>query len=130
MKKVFNDVPNGPTASPAYSLAVQSEGPFLFVTGQGPYNPKTGKKDRGTIEQQTAQTLANLKAVIEASGARVEDCVSCRIYLQPLNHETFAAMNKAYAGFWGPKPPARVTIGCELLDMDVEIDCVVAVPKK
>lgn len=125
MKKPFNDVKNGPTASPQYSLAILAEGRYLFVTGQGPYNPATGKKDRGTIQRQTELTLNNLKAVIEAAGGRIEDTVSCRMYLQPLNHETFAAMNEVYGKFWGPVPPTRTTIGCGLLDMDVEADCVV-----
>jgi 2-iminobutanoate/2-iminopropanoate deaminase len=126
MKKNFSqDVPNGPKAGSQYSLAVIAEGRFMFVTGQGPYNPATGKKDRGTIERQTELTLANLKAVIEAAGGKLSDVVSCRVFLQPLTHETFAAMNKVYDGYWGKNPPARTTIGCELLDMDVEIDCVV-----
>lgn len=125
MKKATNDVKNGPTASAQYSLAIEAEGRFLFVTGQGPYDPATGKKDRGTIERQTELTLKNLKAVIEAAGGRIEDTVSCRMYLQPLTHETFAAMNRVYAAFWGPVPPTRTTIGCQLLDMDVEADCVV-----
>lgn len=125
MKKPFNDVKNGPTASAQYSLAILAEGRYLFVTGQGPFNPATGKKDRGTIQRQTELTLNNLKAVIEAAGGRIEDTVSCRMYLQPLTHETFAAMNEVYGEFWGPVPPTRTTIGCQLLDMDVEADCVV-----
>ncbi|MDX6769802.1 MAG: RidA family protein [Elusimicrobiota bacterium] len=125
MKKAINEVKNGPAASAQYSLAILAEGRFLFVTGQGPYNPATGKKDRGTIQRQTELTLNNLKAVIEAAGGRMEDVVSCRMYLQPLTHETFAAMNEVYGKFWGPVPPTRTTIGCSLLDMDVEADCVV-----
>ncbi len=129
-KRAVHDVAEGPPPSTQYSLGLIAEGPFLFLSGQGPYNPKTKKKERGTIEEQTRLTLSNLKAVIEAAGARVEDAVSCRVYLQPLDEKTFAAMNRVYEGFWGSTPPVRTTIGCQLLGMDVEIDCVLRMPRQ
>lgn len=125
MKKLITTVANGPKAAGPYSLGVIAEGKFLFVSGQGPYNPKTGKYERGTIAEQTQQTLENIKGVVEAGGGKMENVVSCRVYLQPLDLQTFAAMNQVYEKFWPSNPPVRTTIGCQLLQMDVEIDCVV-----
>lgn len=59
----------------------------------------------------------------------MENAVSCRVFLQPLDTQTFERMNKVYQKFWGPNLPARTTIGCQLLNIDVEIDCIVAIDK-
>lgn len=126
MKTVISQVPNGPRAAGPYSLGVIAEGKFLFVSGQGPFNAKIGKYDRGSIEEQTELTLQNVKAIVEAGGGKMENVVSCRVYLQPLDANTFAQMNRVYQKFWGDQPPARTTIGAQLLNMDVEIDCIVA----
>ena len=129
MKTVINQVPNGPKAAGPYSLGVIAEGKFLFVSGQGPYNPKTSKFERGTIEEQTELTLANIRAIVEAAGGKIENAVSCRVYLQPLDAQTFEKMNGVYKKFWGASLPVRTTVGCQLLNIDVEIDCIVALDK-
>ncbi|MCC7519063.1 MAG: hypothetical protein IT578_07755 [Verrucomicrobiae bacterium] len=126
MKTVLREVPNGPRAVGPYSLGVTASGRLLFISGQVPFNPATGKVERGTIEQQTERVLLNLKTLVEAAGGRMENVVNCRVYLQPLTPETFAAMNGVYGKFFRENPPSRSTIGCQLLGFDVEIDCVVA----
>lgn len=126
MKKVINNVPNGPKPAGPYSLGVVAEGKFLFVAGQGPFNPKTGNYERGTIEQQTELTLNNIKAIVEAAGAKMENAVSCRVFLQPLDRDTFDKMNGVYKKYFGENPPVRTTVGSQLLGIDVEIDCIVA----
>jgi len=126
MKTIINQVPNGPKPAGPYSLGVIAEGKFLFVSGQIPFNPSTGKVERGSIEEQTQLVLNNLKAVIEAAGGKLENVVNCRVYLQPFDAQTFPKMNEVYAKFWGANPPTRTTIGCQLLNCDVEMDCVVA----
>ena len=126
MKTAIREVQNGPRAVGPYSLGVVTSGRLLFVSGQVPFNPTTGKVERGTIEQQTERVISNIKAIVEVAGGRMENVVNCRVYLQPLTPETFAAMNGVYAKFFGENPPSRSTIGCQLLGFDVEIDCVVA----
>ncbi len=126
MKKSITEVPNGPVAKGPYALGVVVEGKLLFVSGQGPYNPKSGTMERGSIAEQTELTLRNVKAIVEAAGGRMENAVNCRVYLQPLTAQTFDEMNQVYRRFWGDTPPTRTTIGATLLNMDVEIDCVVA----
>jgi 2-iminobutanoate/2-iminopropanoate deaminase len=126
MKTIINNVPNGPKPGGPYSLGVVAEGKFLFVSGQVPYNPKSGKIERGTIEEQTQFVLNNIKAIVETAGGKLENVTHCRVYLQTLDTETFAKMNSVYTKVFTANPPARTTVGCQLLGFDVEIDCVVA----
>jgi 2-iminobutanoate/2-iminopropanoate deaminase len=107
---------------------VIAEGKFLFVAGQGPFDPKVGSFVRGSIGEQTRLTLESLKVVIETAGARMEDMVSCRVFLQQITEKTFAEMNEAFAEFFPGDKPARTTVGCQLLNIDVEIDCIVRLP--
>ncbi|MDB6094978.1 MAG: deaminase [Verrucomicrobia bacterium] len=125
MKKTITKIPGNPTHIGPYSPGVIAEGRFLFVSGQGPWDPKADKFDRGSIADQTRLTLETVKRVVEAAGGRMEDAVSCRVFLQPLTQETFTAMNDVYRRYWGDEKPARTTIGCTLLNIDVEIDCVI-----
>jgi 2-iminobutanoate/2-iminopropanoate deaminase len=94
-----------------------------------PWDPATGRIERGTIAGQTRLVLENIRRVVEGAGANLADTVSCRVYLSNLTPETFREMNEVYAGYFGGShPPARATIGAQLLGFDVEIECVVALP--
>jgi 2-iminobutanoate/2-iminopropanoate deaminase len=112
-------VPRGP-----FSQAVEAEGRFLFISGQGPFDPASGDFVRGDIARQTRLTLDCIDRVLQKAGARRDQIVSCRVYLQPLDTQTFAAMNEVYAEFFGGHRPARATVGTQLLNIDVEIECV------
>ena len=112
-------IPRGP-----FSQAIEAEGRFLFVSGQGPYDPAAGGFVRGTIAEQTRLTLACLDRILRQAGIRRENVVSCRVYLQPLDAETFAEMNAVYQEFFGEHKPARTTVGTQLLHIDVEIECI------
>jgi len=127
MKTTHHTIPGCPPALGPYSLAVQSSGPLLFVSGMTPWDPETGKIERGSITEQTRLVLENIRRVVEGSGGRLENAVSCRVYLSNLTPESFKEMNAVYAGYFGgDHPPARATVGTQLLGFDVEIECVVA----
>ena len=126
--EILSEVPGLPKPRGPFSAGIISEGRLLHVSGQGPYCPETGGFVRGTIAEQTRLTLECLRRVIMHCGAGVSDIVSCRVYLQPLDKQTFAAMNAIYAEFFGAHRPARTTIGTQLLEIDVEIDCIVRIP--
>jgi len=113
-----------------YSLAVRASGDFVFVSGMTPFDPSTGKIERGTLARQTELVLTNIRNVLAAAGCSLSDVVSCRVYLTKLNPETFAEMNAVYATFFGESKPARATVGTELLGFDVEIEAVAVVPSK
>ncbi|GAB1524122.1 hypothetical protein RhiTH_007274 [Rhizoctonia solani] len=78
----------------------------------------------GGIEQQTAQALANLKAVVTASGSDLNKIVKTTVFLKDMND--FVAMNQVYAEFFGSHKPARSAVEVARLPKDVlvEIECV------
>jgi 2-iminobutanoate/2-iminopropanoate deaminase len=131
MKTTHRTIPGCPPALGPYSLAVQTAAPLLFVSGMTPWDPVTGKIERGSIAEQTCLVLENIKRVVEGSGARLEDTVSCRVYLSNLTPESFKEMNAIYTEYFGGDyPPARATVGTQLLGFDVEIECVVAIENR
>jgi 2-iminobutanoate/2-iminopropanoate deaminase len=89
-----------------------------------PFDPMTGKIDRGSVSRQTELVLENIKNVLAAGGSSLADVVSCRVYLSNLTAESFREMNDVYARYFGDSRPARATIGAQLLGFDVEIECV------
>ena len=115
-------------ASPmgAYSQGLRA-GDFIFVSGQGPIDPATGKIVGETIEEQTARTLENIKAILEAGGATMADVVKVTAHLTDLSN--FAAYNKVYATYFPDPKPVRTTVGSQLLGMLVEIDAIAYVGK-
>lgn len=131
MKTLLRDIPSAPAALGPYSLGVRAEGPFVFVSGMTPFDPATGKIERGTIARQTELVLENIQRVLSAGGATLEDVVSCRVYLADLNADTFKEMNEVYAKYFGASQPARATIGAQLPGaFDVEIECVAVASNK
>lgn len=121
----ISEVENGPKAIGPYSLAVIGEGKFMYVSGQIPFDPVVGTVVRGTIAEQTELALNNLKTIIEAGGGSLANVVSCRIFLQPFDAETFKAMNEVYGKYFGESKPARATVGSQFPTFDVEIEAVV-----
>ncbi|MBP7074773.1 MAG: Rid family detoxifying hydrolase [Rhabdochlamydiaceae bacterium] len=121
MKKIETD--QAPQALGPYSQAVEAGG-FLFLAGQVPINPITGKIDESSIEGQTRQVLLNIEAILKAAGLTMNYVVRSEVFLKDLSH--FSAMNEVYATFFtGPIKPARHTIQVTRLPLDalVEITC-------
>jgi 2-iminobutanoate/2-iminopropanoate deaminase len=116
---------DAPAAVGPYSHAVRSGG-FLFLSGQTPLDPATGKLVEGDVGEHTRQCLRNLQAVCAAAGASLADAVRCGIYVTDIS--TFGAVNSAYAEYFPDAPPARSTIGVKELPVgaQVEIDAIVA----
>lgn len=128
MKTLLREIPQAPPALGPYSLGVVAEGRFVFVSGMTPFDPATGRIERGTIASQTELVIANIERILKAAGASLADVVSSRVYLSELNAATFAEMNEVYARSFGQALPARATIGAQLLGFDVEIECVAVLP--
>jgi 2-iminobutanoate/2-iminopropanoate deaminase len=115
---------NAPKAIGPYSQAVRA-GQLLFISGQLPINPRTGKVEEASIEGQTGQVLANIKAILEAAGCGFDDVVRAEVYLKDL--QDFAAMNQIYAEhFSSDVKPARQAMQVAKLPLDVriEISCI------
>lgn len=118
-------------ASPigAYSQGIRA-GDFIFVSGQGPLDPATGKLIHGTIEEETARVLENIKIILEAGGATLADVVKVSAHLSDV--ALFERFNKVYATYFPDPKPARTTVGSQLpaKDMLVEIDAIAYVGEK
>ena len=125
MRQCITSVPDGPTAIGPYSLAVAAQGKFLFVSGMTPMDTSTGKMSDGPVGEQTRLVLENMRKVVEGAGAELTDVVSCRVFLAQLTEKNFAEMNAVYKEFFGGDYPARATVGVQLMNMQVEIECIV-----
>ncbi len=114
---------DGPPPVGPYSPGIVANG-FLFVSGQIPLDPATGKLVTGSFERQVRQTLENLKSVVEAAGSTLDDVVKVTIFLRDL--ETFGELNDIYTEYFAESQPARATVQAARLpkDVDVEIDAI------
>ena len=106
-----------------YSQAI-IDGDLIFVAGQGPTNPSTGKRELGDVKEETKRTFENLRAILEAAGSSLDLVLKCNVYLRDIND--FAAMNEVYQTFFTPPFPARTTIQAGALPggIAVEIECI------
>ncbi|AEC52777.1 translation initiation inhibitor, putative [Pyrococcus sp. NA2] len=102
-----------------YSQAIKV-GNFIFVAGQIPIDPKTGEIVKGGIKEQTRQVLENIKAILEAAGASLNDVVKVTVYLK--NMDDFGEMNEVYSEYFGESRPARVAVEVSRLPKDVLIE--------
>lgn len=126
MDPEFLTVPGAPPppSTAPYSHAVRA-GDFLFVTGQLPADPSTGRLVPGGIGEQTHQVMRNLSTVLGGAGTGLDRVVFARVYLA--DFADYAAMNAVYASYFEPgRFPARTCVGVTGLALGarVEIDLV------
>ena len=108
-----------PAAVGPYSQAVRA-GNMVFLAGQLPIDPKTGQTRNGPIEEQAAQVLDNLKAVLAADGMSMDNVVSTTVYVK--NLDDFPKLNAVYGKYFTDKPPARATVQVDRLPKDVAVE--------
>ncbi len=118
MKKIIT-TDKAPKAIGPYSQAVEVNG-VLYISGQVPVNPSTGKIVEGGIREQTRQVLENIGAILEAAGYTYDDVVKSTVFLKDLND--FADMNEVYSEFYKENPPARAAFQVARLPLDVLIE--------
>ncbi|MFO7170131.1 MAG: RidA family protein [Chloroflexota bacterium] len=121
MPKQLIEVPGGPKPGGAYSPALRA-GDFIFVAGQGPTNPASGKIEAEDIEGQTRQVLENIKTILEAAGASMADVVKATVHLSDMS--LFERYNAVYAEYFPDPKPVRTTVGSQLAGFLVEIDVI------
>jgi 2-iminobutanoate/2-iminopropanoate deaminase len=91
-------------ASPAYSQAVKSQG-LVFLSGQGPLDPQTGDVVGAAFDEQTAQCLRNVQAILEAAGSSLGQAVSATFILA--EDGDFGGFNAEWMRWFPKDPPAR-----------------------
>ncbi len=109
---------NAPGAIGPYSQAIDA-GAFLFVSGQIPVNPATGEIPEG-ITLQTAQSIANIKAILAEAGLTIDNVVKTTVFLADMND--FAAMNAVYADNFTAPFPARSAVAVKELPKQVLVE--------
>jgi 2-iminobutanoate/2-iminopropanoate deaminase len=112
-----------PQAIGPYSQAIAA-GKLLFLSGQTPLDPATGKLVDGGIAEQTHRVMSNLRAVLTAAGASFDNVVRTTIFLADMND--FAAVNEVYGSYFENPAPARACVQVAELPMKarVEIDAI------
>lgn len=101
------ETPTAPLPAGHYSQAIVANG-FIFVAGQLPIKPITKEKVLGTIEEQTLQTLENVKAIVEAAGSDLHHVVKVTVFISDI--ELWDGVNKVYTEFFGAHKPARAIV--------------------
>jgi 2-iminobutanoate/2-iminopropanoate deaminase len=104
MAKQIIHTDHAPRSLAGYSQAVKSGG-FVFVAGQGPFDPVTGNIVGETIQDQTGQCLRNVEAILHAAGSSMDNVVSATFIL--LEESDFAGMNEEWGRWFLKDPPAR-----------------------
>ncbi len=107
-----------PGAIGPYSQAIDA-GTFVFVSGQIPVNPADGTIP-ATIEEQTAQSIANLTAILAEAGLTLANVVKTTVFLANMND--FAAMNSVYAEKFTAPFPARSAVAVRELPKQVLVE--------
>jgi 2-iminobutanoate/2-iminopropanoate deaminase len=102
-----------------YSQAIRAGG-LVFVSGQLALRPDHAEIVGDTIQDQTEQVLANLRAILEAAGSGLDRLVKTTVYLADL--DDFAGMNEVYAQHVGDRPPARATIEVAALPSGAKVE--------
>lgn len=127
MKKVEIKHPDKAIATGAYSAGVAVDG-WVFVSGQGPIDLKTGKEVNGTIEEETRMTLQHISKILAVHGGDLSHVVKCTCHLKDI--KDFDRFNKTYAEFFSGVLPARTTVQSVLCgNIKVEIDAIARVDK-
>ncbi len=93
-----------PKSLAGYSQAVKAYG-FIFVAGQGPFDPMTGQVHGESIQEQTRQCIRNIQAILQAAGSSLDKVVSATFILG--DESDFAGMNEEWGKWFPVDPPAR-----------------------
>lgn len=119
--------PEGVERLPVFTPAVRL-GDVLFLSGAIGTKPGELALVEGGVQPETRQTLENIRTVLHAAGADLDDVVKCTVFLADIDE--YAAMNEVYGAFWGGTPPARSTVAGSGLALGarVEIECIARAP--
>src|SRR5512142_613819 len=101
-QKISTD--RGPKPAGPYSQAIVA-GNTIYVAGQGPLDPRTGKLVTGSFEAEAVQTFENIMAILEAANFSLSDVVKVTVYLANLGD--FAQLNDIYKRYFTEPYPAR-----------------------
>ena len=126
MKKIITTT-QAPAAIGPYSQAVEAGG-TLYISGQVPIDPATGKVVEGGIREQTEQVMKNIEAILNEAGYEFSDVVKSTCLLSDMSN--FAAMNEIYGARYPENPPARAAFAVKELPLGVLVEIETIAVKK
>ncbi len=118
MKNIIS-TDKAPAAIGPYSQAVEANG-TLYISGQIPINPATGKIIEGGIKEQTLQVLKNIGAILQAAGYDYQNVVKSTCLLSDMDN--FKEMNEVYGLYYKENQPARAAYGVVKLPLGALIE--------
>lgn len=110
---------NLPMPGGHYSQAVIHNG-LIYISGQLPFNPFTGEKVNGSIEEQTQQILDNVNTLLKDAGSSKKNVLKCTVYISDIN--LWGRVNEVYADFFGKHKPARAVVPVKDLHFGFKIE--------
>ena len=102
-----------------YSQAVESNG-TLYISGQIPMDPYSGKLISGDIKEETNQVMKNISAILETANMNMDDVDKCSIFISDMNN--FQDINETYGTYFNENPPARETVEVARLPKNVRVE--------
>lgn len=117
MKSVLT--PSAPKPAGHYSQAIVHNG-LVYVAGQLPIDPGSASREVGTIEDQTRQVLANLRAILETGGSGLDRVLQMTVYISDI--ELWGRFNAAYAEIMGEHRPARAVVPVNALHYGYHVE--------
>jgi len=130
MPKYVIQTKRGAAPQGAYSQGWRA-GDFIFVTGTGPVDAKTGKLSGESIEEQTDLVISNMESVLAADHASLADVIKVTVHLS--DSSLFARYNAVYARRFSSPYPVRTTVGSDLRSLPgmlIEADCIAYAPQR
>ena len=118
MKKIIH-TEKAPAAIGPYSQAIEING-TLYISGQVPVNPATGKVVEGGITEQTQQVMKNIEAILTEAGYQFSDVVKSTCLLSDMAN--FSGMNEIYGSYYTKNPPARAAFAVKELPLEVLVE--------
>ena len=117
MEEISTD--DAPASIGPYSQGIR-DGDRIYVSGQGPVDPGSGEIIEGDIAAQTARTLENVAAVLDAAGASLDDVVKATVFVQDM--ADYGEINEVYGEYMSEPYPARSAVQVEDLPIDIGVE--------
>ncbi|CDK39085.1 RidA family protein [Halorubrum sp. AJ67] len=117
MEEISTD--DAPDAIGPYSQGVIDDGQ-VYVSGQGPVDPQTGKVVSDDVTEQTERTLKNVDAILEAAGSSLENVVHANVYVTDM--DDYETVNEVYAQYMSEPYPARAAMEVSRLPIEIAVE--------
>ncbi|WP_142860799.1 Rid family detoxifying hydrolase [Salinigranum halophilum] len=110
---------NAPQSIGSFSQAIE-DGNRIYVSGQGPIDPASGERIEGDVAAQTALTLANVDAILQAAGCSLDDAVKTTVFVRDM--DDYDALNELYGKYLSEPYPARSAVEIVRLPVDIDVE--------